>query len=87
MTQEDKQIIVDVLIFSSSAQVCVNFSDEKQARMLEIAKELGVDPSEDVEFWEDELESDEPWATDIPKNFKIRVVGTDTKEAQEEGGE
>ena len=93
MTENDKQIVVECLLFAASVQVCANWDAEKQARMVEIAKEMDAQPSEDIEFWKDEYETEEPWAALIPENFEIKTTGpaveseeSDNK-SMEEGGE
>ncbi len=72
MTNNDKQLIVECLLFSSSVQVCANWDAKKQERMLELAKTFGTNPSEDIEFWKDDMEYEEPWATQIPEFFEIK---------------
>ena len=42
--------------------------------MVDIAKSLQVQPSEEIEFWEDEYEEDEHWASRIPKEFTIKLT-------------
>ena len=77
MDNNDKQLIVESLLFSASVQVCANWSEEKQERMVELAKTMGAQPSEDIEFWKDDYESEEPWATQIPTNFEIKQTGVE----------
>ncbi len=83
MDNDDRQLIVEALLFSASVQVCANWSEEKQERMVELAKTLGVNPSEDIEFWKDDLEMDEPWAAQIPKHFEIHQTGVESEQDEE----
>ena len=97
MDKNDKQLIVEALLFSASVQVCANWDAEKQERMVELAKTLGAQPSDDIEFWGDDMELEEPWADQIPKNFKIKQTGVEgeriytldekTKEQPEQEGD
>ncbi len=75
MDNNDKQLIVECLLFSASVQVCANWDEEKQAKMVELAKTLKVNPSNNIEFWKDDMELEEPWAAQIPKHFKINQIG------------
>ena len=77
MDNNDKQLIVECLLFSSSVQVCANWGAEKQERMVELAKTMGTQPSNDIEFWKDEYEVEEPWASQIPKHFEIKQTGVE----------
>ena len=77
MEQNDKQLIVEALLFSASVQICANWGEEKQARMVELAKTMGAQPSEDIEFYADDYELEEPWASQIPKHFDIQLTGVD----------
>jgi hypothetical protein len=81
MEQNDKQLIVECLLFSASVQVCANWDDEKQKRMIELAKTLGTNPSEDIEFWKDDMEYEEPWASQIPEIFEIKQIGIEKDRA------
>ena len=83
MDNNDKQLIVECLLFAASVQVCANWDAEKQKRMVELAKILKVEPSEDIEFWKDDYEKDEPWASQIPKHFDIKITGIDSEESEE----
>jgi hypothetical protein len=93
MDHDDRQLIVECLLFSASVQVCANWDAEKQERMVELAKTLGINPSEDIEFWKDDMEYEEPWAAQIPEKFEIKQTGVDskqdepTKEQPEEEGD
>jgi hypothetical protein len=80
MEQNDKQLIVDCLLFSASVQVCANWDEEKQARMVELAKTIGAQPSKDIEFWSDDYELEEPWASQIPEHFDIQLTGAEPEE-------
>jgi hypothetical protein len=75
MDHNDRQLIVEALLFSASVQVCANWNDDKQERMVELAKTLGVNPSADIEFWKDDMELEEPWAAQIPEKFEIKQTG------------
>ena len=75
MEQNDKQLIVEALLFSASVQVCANWGEERQARMVELAKTFGVNPTEEIEFYADDYELEEPWAAQIPKHFDIQQTG------------
>ncbi len=81
MNNDDKQLIVDCLLFSASSQVCSNWDIEKHARMVELAKTIDAQPSEDIEFWADEYELEEPWANQIPEEFEIKLTGVEEDRA------
>jgi hypothetical protein len=81
MDHEDRQLVVEALLFSASVQVCANWDNEKQERMIELAKTLGVNPSEDIEFWADDMELEEPWAAQIPEKFEIKQTGIEEDRA------
>jgi hypothetical protein len=83
MEINDKRLIVDCLLFASSVQVCANWGEEEQRRMLEIAKMLEVQPTKNIEFWKDEMESEEPWADQIPEHFDIQITGAEPKEPED----
>ncbi len=83
MDNDDKQLIVDCLLFSSSSQVCSNWDVEKHARMVELAKTIDAQPSEDIEFWADDYELEEPWATQIPEEFEIKLTGVESEQVEE----
>jgi len=91
MTEEEKQIVVEALLFASSVQVCANWTPERQAKMIDIAKELGAQPSGEIEFWKDDYEEDEPWASRIPEEFQIKITSaadeTEFDNYKEIGGE
>lgn len=75
MDNNDKQLIVECLLFSASVQVCASWDAEKQERMVELAKTMNTQPSNDIEFWPDAYELEEPWATQIPEKFEINQTG------------
>ena len=81
MDKDDRQLIVECLLFSASVQVCANWDAEKQERMVELAKTLGINPSEDIEFWADDYELEEPWAAQIPEKFEIKQTGIEKDRA------
>jgi hypothetical protein len=83
MDHNDRQLIVEALLFSASVQVCANWNDAKQERMVELAKTLGVNPSADIEFWGDDMELEEPWAAQIPKHFEIHQTGIEPQQDEQ----
>lgn len=83
MDNDDKQLIVECLLFSASVQICANWDAAKQERMVELAKTLGVNPSEDIEFWKDDYENEEPWSTQIPEFFEIKQTGIESEQVEE----
>ena len=83
MENNDKQLIVDCLLFSASVQICANWSEEKQERMVELAKTIGAQPSEDIEFYSDDYELEEPWASQIPKHFDITQTGAEPEKEED----
>jgi hypothetical protein len=84
MEQNDKQLIVDCLLFSASVQICANWDEEKQTRMVELAKTIGAQPSKDIEFYADDYELEEPWASQIPKHFDIELTGVEPPEENDQ---
>jgi len=43
--------------------------------MVELAKTIGAQPSENIEFYADDYEQEEPWASQIPDHFDIQLTG------------
>jgi hypothetical protein len=72
LTKEEKQIVIDALIFSSCCDICANWNKDYQMKMLKIAKRLGTNPSENIELFKGGVYEDEKEAIFIDTNFNIR---------------
>lgn len=77
MTKEDKQLIVEALLFASSVEICADWEEEKLRNMIKLAESLKVQPSKDIKFYGDPNETEDPWGKEIPEKFDIEIFKVD----------
>ena len=54
LTDEEKTLLVDCLVFSASADVVASWDEKDDEKMLALAKKIGVPASEKVKLWDDD---------------------------------
>jgi hypothetical protein len=73
MNEEEIKLIIESLLFSASVRIQKKLGNEQQLMDLaeKINKEHNSPKLENISFYDDPNEKDEPWADNIPKDFSI----------------
>jgi hypothetical protein len=72
ISKEERQMILDALLFTSSCDITADFDDEYLDKLVEIAKKLGGNPSQRLSIFMGGVLEDEERSKDIAKNFLIK---------------